>query len=61
MKQRIEIVKNKRTGKFRVRYIGNNNEVLAVSETMDTRHNCRKNISAMIKLWDCPGTKIVEI
>lgn len=43
---KIEIV-DSRGGKFRVRYIGRNGEILAVSEPLETRKNCQKNIDAM--------------
>ena len=43
---KIEIVDSK-GGKFRVRYVGKNGEVLAVSEPLETRKNCKKNVDAM--------------
>ncbi len=49
-KQRIEIIKNPRTKKYRVRYIANNVEIISVSEVLETRENAGKNIAAMIKL-----------
>lgn len=36
--------------RFRVKYYGKNGEVLAVSEVLNTRKNCDKNIQAMRKL-----------
>lgn len=41
-----QIIKTK-AGKFRVKYYGKNDEQLAVSEVLNTRANCRKNIKAM--------------
>lgn len=36
--------------RFRVKYYGKNGEVLAVSEVLNTRKNCDKNIQAMTGL-----------
>ena len=47
---KIEIVDSK-GGKFRVRYVGKNGEVLAVSEPLETKKNCDKNILAMSKIF----------
>ena len=48
-----EIVKTKsKKAPFRVRYIGKNGEVLAVSECLNTRHNAKKNILALMNLFD---------
>jgi uncharacterized protein YegP (UPF0339 family) len=46
---KIEIVDSK-GGKFRVRYVGKNGELLAPSEPVETRKNCHKNTAA---LADC--------
>jgi uncharacterized protein YegP (UPF0339 family) len=43
---KIEIV-DSRGEKFRVRYIGKNGEILAVSEPLETKKNCNVNIKAM--------------
>ena len=40
------IVKTK-TGKFRVKYYGRNGEQLAVSEILNSKQSCEKNIQAM--------------
>lgn len=45
-----QIIKTK-AGKFRVKYYGKNGEQLAVSEVLNTRNNCRKNIKAMDDLF----------
>ena len=52
MASHAEIVKTRsKKAPFRVRYIGANNEVLAVSECLTTRHNANKNIIALLKVF----------
>ncbi len=36
---------------YRVKYYGNNGEILAVSEVLKTKANAKKNIAAMAKIF----------
>lgn len=52
MPNHAEIVKTRsKKAPFRVRYIGANYEVLAVSECLTTRLNANKNIVALMKMF----------
>lgn len=57
---KIEIV-DSQGGKFRVKYIGKNGEILAVSEPLETRKNCSVNIQAMSKLMAAYALTDIEI
>ncbi len=56
---KIEIVDSK-GGKFRVRYVGKNGEVLAVSEPLETRKNCQKNIDAMDRVFAFYALELIK-
>lgn len=45
---------------FKVRYIGKNGEILATSELLTSKWNCKKNIRAMINLIGHGGMGVVD-
>ncbi len=58
MPQQI-VIKKSRAG-YRVRYIGNNNEPLAVSEVLATKANAVKNAKAMGKLFGVTFVNVTD-
>ena len=58
---RIEIKDAKRTvdgqkvNAYRVKTIGENNEILQVSEVLNTPDAVKKHLKAMALAWDCQG------
>ncbi len=60
MAAHAEISKSRsKTNPFKVRYVGKNGEIIATSELLSTKYNCKKNIKAIINMVD-NGGKIPE-
>lgn len=47
--------------RFRVKYYGNNGEMLATSEVLNTRNNCKKNVLAFIKLAHGLSMEVLDL
>lgn len=53
------IIKKSKSG-FRVRYVGNNNEILATSEVLTSKANAIKNAKAMGRLFGVTWVDVTD-